>query len=228
MGSTRYNMGNRGIRSGQWSSSKVTNLSRFNPAESEMHAVWSRNYARLHKTPGLTVIVQRTHTDFILPVTEADIRETLGLVKPDFLTGLAGVVALGGSKKQDRSFRRLFAYGCYCGNVIFLHPFPRRFMDQIWRTLPKPSLLHEYDRAGASITPNGRSWRIRFDTEALRRFYLRDVLMHELGHHVDRGNFAFKTDRKAERFADWFATEYGYKLQAGGGRRRGEPAPIVR
>lgn len=211
MGSPRYTMGNRGIRSGQWSGSKVTNLSRFDPAKTEMYAVWNRNYAKLHRTPGLTVITQRIHADFILPVSEADIRETLASVEQHFLTGLAGVVVLGGAKKQDRSFRRLFAYGCYCENAIFLHPFPRRFMDQIWRTLPKPSLLNDYERAGAHITPDGRHWRVQFDEESLRRFYLRDVLMHELGHHVDRGNFASKTDRKAERFAEWFATEHGYK-----------------
>lgn len=93
-------------------------------------------------------------------------------------------------------------------------------MDQVWRTLPKPSLLHEYQRAGASITPDGQRWRVQFDAASLRQFYLRDVLMHELGHHVDRGNFAFKTDRKAERLAEWFATENGYKIRIGSDERR--------
>ena len=50
------------------------------------------------------------------------------------------------------------------------------------------------------------------DEESLKRFYLQDVLMHELGHHVDSPNFISKSDKKAEGFAEWFASEYGYRL----------------
>jgi len=42
--------------------------------------------------------------------------------------------------------------------------------------------------------------------DKLRRFYLRDVLIHEIGHHVDTCNVEPK-DR--ERFADEFAQKYG-------------------
>jgi hypothetical protein len=46
----------------------------------------------------------------------------------------------------------------------------------------------------------------RTDLDTLRRFYLRDVLMHEIGHHVDSRN----TTREArERFADEFARKHG-------------------
>jgi len=36
-------------------------------------------------------------------------------------------------------------------------------------------------------------------------FYLNDVLMHEIGHHVDRR--ANTTTKERKRFADWFARE---------------------
>lgn len=129
------------------------------------------------------------------------------------MTGLAGVVVLGGSKKQEKTFKKLFAYGRYMSNVIFLHPFPKKFIDQRWKTLPKPSLLQEYERAGAKVAREGKRWWIQFDEESLKQFYLRDVLLHELGHHVDSKNFRFKTDRKIESFAEWFASEHGYKLR---------------
>jgi hypothetical protein len=46
----------------------------------------------------------------------------------------------------------------------------------------------------------------RVDGEWLRRFYLRNVLMHEIGHHVDSRN----TKREGrERFADLFAQRLG-------------------
>jgi len=49
--------------------------------------------------------------------------------------------------------------------------------------------------------PFGRS-----DLNWLRRFYLRDVLMHEIGHHVDSHNV---TREARERFADQFASKHG-------------------
>ena len=84
-------------------------------------------------------------------------------------------------------------------------------MDQRWKTLPKPSVLREFERAGAEILRDGKFWRMRFNENSLKQFYLRYVLLHELGHHVDSENFELKTNKAAENFADWFATEYGYK-----------------
>jgi hypothetical protein len=46
----------------------------------------------------------------------------------------------------------------------------------------------------------------RAELVSLRRFYLRDVLMHEIGHHLDLKNITRK-DRK--RFATQFAKEHG-------------------
>lgn len=46
-----------------------------------------------------------------------------------------------------------------------------------------------------------------YDLNALPTFYLQDVLMHEIGHHVDgRPN---TTKKERESFADWFAAEHG-------------------
>jgi len=213
MGSSRYNIGVRGIRSGQWSGSKLTNLSAFDPSESEIGSVWEQYYDKIHGTPDLTIIVRPLHSDFVMPIDEPGIRETLDAVPRKFLTGLKAVVVLGGSKKQEKTSNSLFAYGTYTSNVIFLHPFPKKFLDQIRKGLPKPSALQEYERAGAKITRDGKYWRMQFDENSIKQFYLREVLLHELGHHVDSENFRFKTHRKAEGFADWFAAEYGYKLR---------------
>ncbi len=46
----------------------------------------------------------------------------------------------------------------------------------------------------------------RRNLDWLRRFYLRDVLTHEIGHHVDTWN---ETPKDRERFAEWFAQEHG-------------------
>jgi hypothetical protein len=46
--------------------------------------------------------------------------------------------------------------------------------------------------------------------KAVRVFLRRDVLMHEIAHHLDRDNFRSKSTRKSEYFADWFATTHGF------------------
>lgn len=64
------------------------------------------------------------------------------------------------------------------------------FYGHYWRSCV---FLHAY--------PFGRSELI-----SLRRFYLRNVLMHEIGHHLDTRNLERK-DR--ERFAEQFARTHG-------------------
>jgi hypothetical protein len=44
------------------------------------------------------------------------------------------------------------------------------------------------------------------DLDSVRRFYLRDVLMHEIGHHVDSRNI---TRKDREKFAERFARTHG-------------------
>ena len=74
---------------------------------------------------------------------------------------------------------------------------------------PKPSELQSYIKAGAKIVSNGKGVTVQFDTPTLRTFYLRDVLIHELGHHVDSWNSGF-ADR--EKYAEWFVREQGRSL----------------
>jgi predicted nucleic acid-binding protein len=68
-------------------------------------------------------------------------------------------------------------------------------------------------QAGSSSAPSGSlSAQDRFliekTEEAIRDFYLNNVLIHELGHILDSRN---SSPRDRERFAEWFALEVGYK-----------------
>ena len=210
---TKYNLGVRGVRSGGWSQSKWTNSNKFDPGGTEINNVISKFYNRIYRNPNLTIIVLPTHPAFLIPLDEISIRKTLEAVPKKFTISLAAVIVLSGSKKQEKTFRSFFAYGRYAANVIFIHPFPKKYMDLKYKALPKPSVLSDYERAGAKVTPEGKQWCIQFDEESLKQFYLRDVLLHELGHHVDAENFRFKSGKKAEGFAEWFASEYGYRLR---------------
>jgi hypothetical protein len=67
-----------------------------------------------------------------------------------------------------------------------------------------------------SIVTYGHYWRScvflhaypfgRAELNSLHRFYIRNVLMHELGHHIDKIN---KTTKDQERFAKQFAKTHG-------------------
>ena len=54
----------------------------------------------------------------------------------------------------------------------------------------------------------GARWQLVWTEEAIRDFYLNNVLIHELGHILDSRN---TSHRDRERYAEWFALEMGYK-----------------
>jgi len=143
-----------------------------------------------------------------MPVTEAEVAETLAAVPEHFLSGLRAVFLLGGSRRQELSSGRLFVFGRYGSGCVFLHAFPLARMREKWRSLPKPSVRREYERAGATWEQKADGWVRVFTAESLRAFYLRDVLIHEIGHHIDR--FSQKDRRASESFATWVASEFGY------------------
>lgn len=210
---TRGNIGFRSTRTGMWAESKGTNTNRFDPANIEIRKVVRKNFDRIYRKNGIVIFQQPTHPAFLLPVKELDIRSSLQAVPSEFTQGLAAVILLGGSKKQEQTFKQRFAYGRYDDRVIYLHPYPKKYMESCLRSAPKPNVANEYKRAGATIARQGNRWLIRFDEKSLKQFYLRDVLIHELGHHVDAMCYGAKTHKKAEGFAEWFAVEYGYRPQ---------------
>jgi len=83
-------------------------------------------------------------------------------------------------------------------------------MEQ-WGNRPKPTTIKEYERMGAKWTQRDSGWWLEFDRSSLRRFYLYDVFLHELGHHVDRRRWKRDTE-SAERYAEWFAQEYAQMI----------------
>jgi len=208
--SVRRGTGHRAQRTGLYAESKFTNWTRFNPSEAEIDRTLARFASDLHLDGGLVIrTVPLRSTSLVMPVTEHDVLETLEKVPKRFLSGLRAVFLLGGSRRQAKvAWSQLFAYGRYGSGCIFLHPFPVAQMIERWKTLPKPSIRREYERAGAVLQRVPTGWLRIFTPESLRTFYLREVLLHEVGHHVARSSR--KDRRSAEAFADWVASEFGY------------------
>ena len=210
---TRPPQSRRAGRSGLYSADKFTNWSPYDPFESEISA--------LPRPPCPAAVVPAgpsgecpiyelpLHPAFVRPCTAGDVRETLERLPERFLRGLRGVYLLGGTARQERACRGdLFHYGCYGGRKVYLHAFPRELLESHYRRPPRPHAMQAYRRAGAVWEEVADGWVCRFDRPSLRAFYLLDVLVHEIGHHADRRN-VHKNDRRAERFAEWFAVAFG-------------------
>lgn len=188
----------------------MSNRARYDPFWMEIDSVHKRYYRKLrNKDTGLLVKAFKTSDGFIMPVGEEDVVHKINTMPPDFMCGLRGVFLLRGRRKQLTSFRTLFCYGIYWAECIFLFPFPRNRLQMQFDKM-KPHYVNEMAMAGAVVEQGEGSLRITFDHQSLRLFYLNDVLIHEIGHHVDRHN---TNRKKRERFAQWVVAEHGFKYR---------------
>jgi hypothetical protein len=139
------------------------------------------------------------------------------------LAGLRGVFPLAGTTAQRR--RRGLVFGQYGDSRIYLFPVPEERVIGGWQVPRNSAELEGLRRLGATVgLPGRRGVHVLFDHEALRRFYLYDVLLHELGHHVEREG----SDRGAERYARWFA-EFRYcTLRQAGSSSANDPGEVIR
>lgn len=206
-----------GERSNVYSESKFTNWARFDPFDLEINSISDKlrpeSIFKIRDDEEIKIYSLEVQTGFVRPFHPQDINEYLEKMPEEFVNGIKGIYLLGGTKKQKKaSFGSLFRYGCYSGSKIYLHAFPENRMTLSFKkNKPSPSILEEYERANANIKNVKGGLCISFDIGSLKRFFLQDVLTHEIGHHMDRYNID-QTHKRSERFAEWFASEYGYRL----------------
>ncbi|MFO0897018.1 MAG: hypothetical protein U0836_06245 [Pirellulales bacterium] len=146
-----------------------------------------------------------------MPVSVDDVAAVLEKLPRRLLGGLEGVYLLGGSQRQVVGGRN---WGCYYRRRVFLFAAPRAWL--IWRTAEYPGPeLERFRPLRPRIRREGSSWLTEVDERELRDFYLYDVLLHEVGHHVDfrRNGYRWRSRRKEERYAEWFAASYGKRLR---------------
>jgi hypothetical protein len=159
------------------------------------------------------VIEQPAGSGYRHVVTVAEVRERLLRVPQQFLEQLE-VVQLSRITRKKQSFP---CYGMQWGNALYLYPLEESLIEHFDRP-PRPNLVNEarmYGGRWAEPTPG--NWTLTWTSETARDFYLNNILIHELGHLVDERNTSY-LDR--ERFAEWFAIEFGYRLTGGPAARR--------
>jgi hypothetical protein len=207
----RKKIGHRVQQIGCWAESKRTNRNLFDPyVHSAEHAYFEKYYDELNFSNEIVIKYEKTHEKFLMPVSTDDIATAINSLPPSFFDGLKGIILLSGSNKQLKVSRgNLFCFGMYYAHCIFLFPCPKDQMVVFSQSLPAPHIQTEYERAGAMYSRKGNRWMRKFNEKSLKTYYLKEVFTHELGHHVDRNKE--RSEEKSEIYADWFATEYGFK-----------------
>lgn len=149
-------------------------------------------------------VIQDPGEGFRHAVTAEAVRERLSRVPQRFLAGLETI-------QFSRMTRKKQAFPCYgmqWGSTIYLYPVEKTLIETYGKP-PRPAERNEAAMYGGRWEPGpGRNWRLIWTPESIQNFYLNNILIHELGHLVDERN-SRSNDR--ERYAEWFAVQYGYK-----------------
>lgn len=141
------------------------------------------------------------------PVTTDEVAERIALLPKKYQKNLEVVQFSRMTRK-----RALFpCYGMQWGTAVYLYPIEVS-LTETYVAPPRPEQIIEARMFGGRWEQEGRRWLLHWTKEAVRDFYLNNVLIHEIGHTVDDRNTSFQ-DR--ERFANWFAVEYGYRASRG-------------
>jgi hypothetical protein len=141
------------------------------------------------------------------PVTTDEVTERIALLPKKYMKNLEVVQFSRMTRK-----RALFpCYGMQWGTAVYLYPIEVS-LTETYVAPPRPEQIIEARMFGGQWEQEGRRWMLHWTKDAIRDFYLNNVLIHEIGHTVDDRNTSFQ-DR--ERWANWFAVEYGYRASRG-------------
>ena len=164
------------------------------------------------------VVVKAPGAGFRHILTPAEIRNRLAELPKAFIENLE-VVQLSGMTRKKQSFP---CYGMQWGSSLYLYPIEENLVEY-YDCPPTPAQRNEARMYGGRwIQESAQGWKLEWTEESVHDFYLNNILLHELGHLVDGRNTRY-VDR--ERYAEWFALEYGYKPTR---RRNAAPQPVHR
>ena len=167
------------------------------------------------------IVAQTAGDGFVHAVSSEEVRDRLESLPAWMLDNLQ-VVQLSKITRKKRSFP---CYGMQWGNSLYLYPIEESLVEVFVRP-PKPSVYTEARMYGARWEQiDERTWHLHWTVESLRDFYLNNILIHELGHLLDDRN---SSSQDRERYAEWFALEFGYKPTQEARRIRLQEGRLVR
>ena len=153
------------------------------------------------------VVIEPPGEGYIHPVTPDEVRERIARLPRRFTRGLEVVQFSRMTRK-----RALFpCYGMQWGPNVYLYPIEES-LAEVYVRPPKPRQLIEAKMYGGRWVQDGNEWQLIWTPDTIRDFYLNNILVHEIGHVNDERNSSYI---ERERYANWFADEYGYRASRG-------------
>jgi hypothetical protein len=150
------------------------------------------------------VVIQEPGTGYRHVVSEQEVRDRLAEL-PEWMIQPLEVIQLS---RMTRKKKTMPCYGMQWGSSLYLYPIEESLVEEFGRP-PQPNMFNEARMFGGRWEQlDGGQWRLIWSHQALKDYYLNNILIHELGHLLDDRNRSY-TDR--ERYAEWFALEHGYK-----------------
>jgi hypothetical protein len=159
------------------------------------------------ETDEIQFIAKPAGSGYVHPVGVEEVRARISLLPERFTQNLAVVQLSQMTRKQA-----LFPYyGMQWGSSVYLYPLEESLVETYVRP-PRPQQLIEAQMYGGTWSQDGELWRLTWTLQTIQDFYLNNVLIHEIGHVHDVRNSNFNA---RERYANWFAIEYGYRASRG-------------
>jgi hypothetical protein len=153
---------------------------------------------------GYAFVIQPPGEGYRHILTPEDVRGRLTRL-PEWMVAPLQVVQFARMTRKKQSFP---CYGMQWGSAIYLYPIETTLVEYYHRP-PSPAQCNEARMFGVEWVPAEQGlWKLEWTEDSIRDFYLNNILIHELGHLLDERNTSY-VDR--ERYAEWFAVEYGYK-----------------
>lgn len=150
------------------------------------------------------VIVQPPGEGYRHILTPEDVRNRLSELPEEF-TARLDVVQFSTMTAKKRSFP---CYGMQWGTALYLYPIEVNLVE-VFDHPPLPNLRNEIKMYGGRWEhADPGPWNLIWTEETIRDYYLNNILIHELGHLLDERNTSYEA---RERYAEWFAIEYGYR-----------------
>jgi hypothetical protein len=123
--------------------------------------------------------------------------------------------------ENGREFQAMFICGTGV-NLITLNAFPLDLKMHFGPKKPSSRQLRFYAKwiGDQAVSCNETGWWfLQWSEAAIKDYYLNYLLLHEVGHFVDRYSQRFRSKssvKKAEDFADFFAIKWNSKIESGG------------
>lgn len=156
---------------------------------------------------GIEYIVEPAGKGYVHPATTSEIAQRIDLLPERFVQDLE-VVQLSRMTKKRAIFP---CYGMQWGNTVYLYPIEDTY-EEVYARQPKPPEITVAKMYGGHWSKEKTTWKLTWTPETIKDFYLNNILIHEIGHINDLRNTSYEA---RERYADWFAVEYGYRVSRG-------------